>query len=223
MQKIEKMMSPRMIMIAGEVEPCECVFDTGSDHAFIPIYLVKNEICEKAIASDINRGPMDVAFKNIKKFGLVGQVAVSLCYGIENASGCDCIVVAGMGGQLIVDILERHGGIAKKASQLILQPMNAPEKLRKYLWDNGYSIYRENLCSEKHKVYNVICTRHTGVNTEHKEYELHSSRYLVEIGHGLLAGYLKPKLRRLADMVAGGNDPDGENSRLINELEELVK
>ena len=116
MKNVESMMSPRMKMIADAVGPCNCVFDTGSDHAFIPIYLIQNRICKKAVASDINRGPMDVSFKNIKKYNLIGQIAVSLCYGIENATGCDCIIIAGMGGQLIVDILERHEKIAKAAT-----------------------------------------------------------------------------------------------------------
>jgi len=210
-------------MIADSVKPCKCVYDTGSDHAFIPIYLMQNDICKKAIAADINRGPMDVAFKNIKKFDLIGQIALALCYGIENAAGCDCIIVAGMGGQLIVDILERHHSLAKDASQLVLQPMNAPEKIRKYLWDNGYNIYYENLCSEKHKVYNVICARYAGEKKPYEEFELHSSEYLVKTNHNLLKLYLEPKLRRLGDMVSGANDPNQKNSRLIEKLEALVK
>lgn len=210
-------------MIAQAVEQCDCVYDTGSDHAFIPIYLMQKGICNKAVAADINRGPLNVAFKNIGKFGLTGQVAISHCYGIENAAGCDCLIVAGMGGQLIADILDRHNEIASAAGQLVLQPMNAPEKTRKYLWDNGYSIYFENLCTEKHKVYNVICARYNGKKHQYYDYELHSSQYLVKTGHGLLKQYLAPKLKRLGDMVAGGNDFNNSNSKLIKDLEALVK
>ncbi len=210
-------------MIADAVKPCKCVYDTGSDHAFIPIYLMQNNICEKAIASDLNRGPLDVSFKNIRKFGLTGQIALALCYGIENAGGCDCIIVAGMGGQLIVDILDRHRKTAQNTSQLVLQPMNAPEKTREYLWNNGYTIYFENLCSEKHKVYNVICAWYTGENRPYEEYELHSSEYLVSTNHSLLKQYLKPKLKRLGDMVSGGSNQVLKNSGLIEKLEALVK
>jgi tRNA (adenine22-N1)-methyltransferase len=223
MKNVESMMSPRMKMIADAVDQCRCVFDTGSDHAFIPIYLIQNGICEKAVASDINRGPMDVSFKNIKKYNLIGRIAVSLCYGIENASGCDCIIIAGMGGQLIADILQRHDKIAKDADQLILQPMNAPEKLRKYLWDNGYEIKSENLCSEKHKVYNVICAGYNGVNTAYGEVDLHASKYLVSNGNPLLSKYLSTKIKRLSDMVNGGNDPGTINSELLSKLKELIE
>ncbi len=216
-------MSERMLMIADSVQNCTSIFDTGSDHAFIPIYLIGKNICKLAVASDIRNGPIKVAEKNIRKFDLEDKISLSLCDGIANAAGTDCIIITGMGGQLIADILKREVKIAKKASQLILQPMNAPEKLRRYLWDNGFSIYFENLCREKHKVYNVICAKYTGENHIYKEYELHASEYLVAKEHPLLERYLKTKLKRLDDMVKGGNNPELKNSKLISKLKELVK
>jgi len=223
MSNIEKFMSPRMIMIAESIEPCIRVFDTGSDHAFIPIFLIQNKICKLAVASDVRIGPVNVAKKNISKFNMEKKISTSLCDGIENARDFDCIVIAGMGGQLICDILDREQDIAKSAEQLVLQPMNAPEKLRKYLWDNGFSIYSENLCSEKNKVYNVICVRYTGKSTEYTKTELHASKCLVSKRHTLLSEYLKPKIKRLSDMVNGGNDPELTNSKLLSEIKELVK
>lgn len=216
-------MSPRMMMIAKEVKPCLKVYDTGTDHAFIPIYLIQNEVCKSAVASDVRIGPVRVAQKNISKFNAEEKVSTSLCDGIQNAKGCDCIIIAGMGGQLICDILSREKEIAKTAGQLILQPMNAPEKLRKYLWDNGFVIDSENLCREKHKVYNVMCAGFTGFEAQYSEVDLHASKYLVEMKHPLLNGYLKPKIKRLSDMLSGGNDPGSQNSRLLSEIEELVK
>lgn len=223
MRSVEKMMSPRMLMIAQAVEPCKKIFDTGTDHAFVPIYLIEHEICESAVASDVRIGPVRVAEKNIAKFNAGEKISTSLCDGIKNAKGCDCIIVAGMGGQLICDILARETVIAQEAEQLVLQPMNAPEKLRKYLWDSGFVINSENLCREKHKVYNVICAGFTGEKTQYEEVDLHASKYLVNTNHPLLKGYLKPKIKRLSDMLGGGNDPGSQNSRLLTEIEELVK
>ena len=223
MKNIEKHMSERMLMIADSIQNCNSIFDTGSDHAFIPIYLIGKNICQMAVASDVRSGPIKVAEKNIRKYGLEDKISLSLCDGITNAERSDCIIIAGMGGQLIADILKREKKIAKNTTQLILQPMNAPEKLRQYLWDNGFSIYFENLCREKHKVYNVICARYTGENHIYNEYELHASEYLVTKEHPLLEWYLKTKLKRLDDMVKGGNNPELKNSKLISELKELVK
>ena len=223
MKNVMSMMSPRMMMIVESVKTCSRVFDTGSDHAFIPIFLIQNNICKTAVASDVRIGPVNVAKKNIKKFNLENRISTSLCDGIENAVGFDCIIVAGMGGQLICDILDREQIIAKVTEQLILQPMNAPEKLRKYLWDNGFSIHSENLCSEKNKVYNVICARYTDETTDYTETELHASKYLIEERHILLSDYLKPKMKRLSQMVKGGNNPEFKNSKLLSEIKELMK
>ena len=208
-------------MVAHAVEPCGSVFDTGSDHAFVPVYLVMNGTCRTAVASDVKDGPLRVSGRNIRRFGLSEEIKVEKGYGIENAGGHDCIVIAGMGGQLIRDILERNPSIAEEAGQLVLQPMNAPEKLRKYLWDSGYGIYYESLCSEKHKVYNVICARYMGLAEKYENWQLHSSKYLVEHRHPLIPGYLAPKLRRLRDMRDGMADPSEALSALIHKLEEL--
>lgn len=223
MLQIEKYMSNRMGMICDSVKECGSVYDTGSDHAFVPIYLIGKGICKKAIASDIRIGPIIVAEKNIKKFGMDNEISTSNCDGIANAGGFECIIIAGMGSQLIVDILEKESKIARNAEQLILQPMNAPEKLREYLWENGFSIYSENLCREKHKVYNVICARYTGLLRKYSEFELHASELLVKEKHPLIAEYLKPKIRRLKDMIKGGNNPENKISSLLEELEDLLK
>ena len=223
MKNVISMMSPRMMMIVKSIKPCSKVFDTGTDHAFIPIYLIQNNICETAVASDVKIGPVNVAKKNIKKFEMEDSIATSLCDGIENAVGFDCIVIAGMGGQLICDILDREIDIARSSDQLILQAMNAPEKLRKYLWKNGFSIQYENLCSEKNKVYNVICARYIGESTEYTETELHVSKYLLEVKHTLLHEYLQPKIKRLNDMISGGNNFGSRNSKLLLKIKELMK
>ncbi|MBN2558350.1 MAG: SAM-dependent methyltransferase [Clostridia bacterium] len=215
-------MSGRMLMVAKCVKECDCVFDAGSDHAFIPIYLVQRGICRRAVASDIRSGPAGVAQRNIGKYGLADRITASIGDGIENAAGCGCLIIAGMGGQLIKDILERSPGIARKSAQIILQPMNAPEKVRKYLWDNGYSIYSEDLCREKNKVYNVICARHTGESYDYEEFELHASAYLTKTGHPLLGGYLRPKLRRLRAMEKGQGPHGGNLKELIVKLEEIA-
>jgi tRNA (adenine22-N1)-methyltransferase len=221
MEKIEKLMSPRMLMIAQAVNSCKKVFDTGSDHAFIPIYLVLKGICGSAVASDVKEGPIKVSARNIRRFKLENRISVEKGDGIENAAGYDSIIIAGMGGQLICDIISRSSDIAKKAVQLILQPMNAPEKLRKYLWDNGYRIIDENLCSEKHKVYNVICAEYTGKQETYEKWQLHTSKNLVEKKHILLSGYLEPKLRRLYDMRNGISNGSEELNDLIKKLEEI--
>jgi len=210
------------MMVARAVDFCESVFDTGSDHAFVPIYLIQNGICKSAVASDVREGPLKVSIRNIKKYDLTDSITIKKGDGIENAAGFDCIIIAGMGGQLISDLIEKNKDIAKNTKQLVLQPMNAPEKLRKYLWDEGFSIVDENLCSEKHRVYNVMCAEYTGKAEEYYEWQLHSSKQLLKNKNSLLPGYLAPKLKRLHAMQKGLGYKDENFNELIAKLEEII-
>jgi tRNA (adenine22-N1)-methyltransferase len=100
--------------------------------------------------------------------------------------------------------------------------MNASEKVRRLLWDGGYTIYFEDLCSEKGKVYNVICARYEGKPGSYGEHELHSSAYLVENRHPLLKDFISKKLRRLKAMYRGGGESDNGLAEIIENLEGLI-
>jgi len=222
----------RLKLIASKVEPCNTVADIGTDHAYIPIFLVSNCICKKAIASDVKAGPIEIARKNICESGLGNLIETRVGNGLEPIKDeeADTIIIAGMGGLLIRDILERGLSKAKNADKLILQPMNAIEALRKWLYDNGFSILDEELTDEGEKIYNVIVANWRGTQIKVKEINYHIGERLIEKRDPLLRKYLTKRIGQLDKIIYELRNSREENSGvrggyiwLRNEFSELLK
>ena len=148
----------RLKMIADMIPIGSKVCDIGTDHAYLPIYLIKKDICRKVIACDLTIGPVEVAKKNVEQHKLESNIEVRLGNGLEPLllDEVDVIVIAGMGGILIKEILMHNIDKTFKAKRIILQPMKDAEKLRKYLYLNGFDILDEGIAVEGEKIYNVI-------------------------------------------------------------------
>lgn len=149
------------------VDPGVRLADVGSDHAYLPIYLCAKGITPQAIASDINAGPVESAVNHINEYGMADKVhavrADGLC-GIDEFYP-DCITVLGMGGELIVSILDCAGWIKLRKVSLVLQPMTHAELLYKFLLNNGFSIEDEKICrtgERDDRIYRLIKARYTG-------------------------------------------------------------
>ncbi len=154
----------RLLACAGLVRKNSVVADIGSDHAYLPIYLVKNNICERAIASDINEGPVKRAKMNIAISGLTQKICALKADGLDEASAYmpDDIVIAGMGGELISKIIDNSEYVKNGNIRLILQPMTMCEVLRAYLAEKGFKIVDEKFCRAENKCYQVICAEYDG-------------------------------------------------------------
>ncbi|NJD04175.1 MAG: SAM-dependent methyltransferase, partial [Ruminiclostridium sp.] len=148
----------RLGAIAEKIPQCGTLADVGTDHAYIPIFAVKNSMCRKAIAADVKSGPVGIAARNIKRYGYEKRIETRLGYGLEpiTEAESDVIVIAGMGGILIREIIEKSIEKAQIARVLILQPMNMAEVLRKWLNENGFEIFDETLAEESDKIYNIL-------------------------------------------------------------------
>ncbi len=139
--------------------PCEkTVADIGCDHAFVSIYLVSQKFFDKAIAMDVKKGPLLIAEKNIELYGVSDKVVTRLSDGFDKLDVCeaDTAVMAGMGGELMVDILRRGSLHTNNGISLVLQPQSEPEKVRKYILDIGYKITDEIMLIDEEKYYVVI-------------------------------------------------------------------
>lgn len=132
-------------MVSGKGIAC----DVGTDHAYLPIHLVKSGICSKALACDINKGPLEYAWKNIAVEGLGEQISTILTDGLSgvNPDGISDIIIAGMGAETIIHIIDKVEWI-KKGVNLILQPMSRHHLLREYLYNNGFMIGEERAVAE---------------------------------------------------------------------------
>lgn len=166
-------LSKRLLGVTSLVDSGDIVFDVGSDHALVPIYLVKENIAIKAYASDINVGPYNSALKNIKKHNLEGRVIALKSDGISNISeDVNSVVIAGMGGKLIVDILDQDKTKLEGIKSLILAPNIATNTVREWLMNNKFMIEKELIIEEDSKFYEVIKALRVKENVSYTEEEL---------------------------------------------------
>jgi len=154
-------LSPRLQMAADMVRKGVRIADIGTDHAYIPVYLVQNGICPGGIAADLRESPLANARATVNACGLTAEVALRLSDGLDEiAPGeADDIILAGMGGTLIADLVKRTLWLRDHSKHLILQPMTHAEDVRAYLCENGYEILYENACFEAHRCYIAMCAR----------------------------------------------------------------
>ena len=120
--------------------------DVGTDHGYVPIALVQGNIIPKAIAVDINKGPLERANEHIRANGLTEQITTRLSNGLEaiHDGEVDSIVIAGMGGELVIHILTAGETVCRSAKELILQPQSEVSKVREYVRNTGYKIVDED-------------------------------------------------------------------------------
>lgn len=151
-------LSKRLEAVAGLIKRDGALADVGTDHGYIPIAMVLRGHAEKAIAMDLRTGPLERAREHITAYGLEDRIETRLSDGVsalaENEA--DSIVVAGMGGELVIHILETGKAVCKSAKELILQPQSEIDEVRKYLRENGYQIADEDMVEEEQKYYPMM-------------------------------------------------------------------
>ncbi len=152
-------LSKRLEIVAGFVSPGVTLLDVGSDHAYLPIALMKSGRIAAAIAGEVVEGPYQSACQNVQKEGLSQQIQVRLASGLKALSpedGVDEIVIAGMGGRLIASILDTDPDRLEGVQTLILQPNNREYELRAWLEEHGYQVTAEAILEEAGKIYEIV-------------------------------------------------------------------
>ena len=148
-------LSPRLRACCNFITPGHRVADVGTDHGYLGIWLLKQGICPSVIASDIGEGPLSAARANAQRFGVEGQMAFCLSDGVQNVPrDFDTLVIAGMGAQTMIHILESAPWLAGRT--LVLQPQNKAHMLRAWLSRNGWHIPREQLVRDGRFIYAVM-------------------------------------------------------------------
>jgi len=162
------MLDPRLRLAADFVREGSRVADIGTDHAHLPIALVQEGRCPSAIASDIRQGPVANARRNVDEAGLGDVISVRLGNGLQTVSPdeTDDILILGMGGETIAAILDDAPWVRSPHYRLILQPMTRAEKLRAYLFENGFALHPETVTCVGGHWYTVLCAEYSGVRTE---------------------------------------------------------
>lgn len=211
-------LSRRLLSVAGEVTRGNRLADIGTDHGYIPIYLIQQGIVPSALAMDVNQGPLDRAKVNIKEAGLEDKIGTRLSNGLEKLSPleADSIVIAGMGGALMEDILTRGKNVISEGKELILQPQSEIFKVRHFLHDNGYAIVKEIILKEDGKYYFIIKAL-PGEQHFSEEYFYEYGEYLLKSGDGLMKEYLKGEIDKLKNILESLKKNDSEASRVRRE------
>lgn len=159
----------RLAAVASLVRPGKCVADVGTDHGYLVCNLVGNGICPSAIASDCREKPLDKAREAVYAYGLKDRVTFLLCDGLLGyfPGSAQDIVIAGMGGETIWEILSACPWIRDPAVHLVLQPMTKQDVLRAALCEHGFAIECERAVAEGNFVYTVLSCFYTGEKRPH--------------------------------------------------------
>ncbi|MEK5184515.1 tRNA (adenine(22)-N(1))-methyltransferase [Solibacillus sp. FSL W7-1324] len=152
-------LSKRLETVASFVPTGAIVADIGSDHAYLPCYLVHKGIAARAVAGEVVKGPYESAVKQVRTEGLTDKITVRMADGlaaVEESDEITAVTIAGMGGPLIVSILEKHPEALKTVTRLILQPNIHAKAIREWAMVNGWAIQDEVILEEDGKIYEVL-------------------------------------------------------------------
>lgn len=227
-------LSLRLDMIVKHMNKCESIADIGTDHGYIPIYAVKNNIVEKAIASDINKGPIEKARINVAMEGLKDKIQCRLGGGLSTLKQgeVEAVVIAGMGGNLIRDILLEDIEKVKYYKYLILQPAQNPEVLREFLYNDNFEIIDEDICYEDNKYYELFkvkYSRNKGTMSQEEEIFYEISPIMLKKDYIIVKEFIMDKilkyeniLKYIKDDTPSAIERKEEIKKKIKRLKEMV-
>jgi len=222
-------LSNRLLAVASFVTDGNVLADVGTDHGYIPIYLLQEKRIPRAIAMDINAGPLQRAKEHIDLYGLNNYIETRLSDGVAalTPGEVDTVLVAGMGGGLVMHILEEGKEVCRQAKELILQPQSELERVRAYLWLNGYVILGEDMVLEDDKFYPMMRVAYqNAVDTECAENLLFCryGKHLLEQKHAVLKEYLEREERLYAGILGNLSQSAGseKTKERMAEVEEVL-
>ena len=193
--------------------------DIGTDHAYLPLWLCLNGTCPSAVAADINPEPLARGQAAIKAFNAEKLVSAQLSDGLENIAEneADDFVLAGMGGELIANILDNCSYAKNSDKHFILQPMTKSEALIKYLFDNGFEILKQDCCIAGGKCYTVLLAHYCGKKHEYTETELYCAK-LQPIENTTHRLFIEKHIARLEKQAKG----DARYAEIADKLREML-
>lgn len=203
------MLTTRLNCIIGYVNSTVAA-DIGTDHGYVATELIKNGRAKRVIASDIRQGPLDAARENIKKNKMEDKIETRLGSGLSvlKTNEVDTAVIAGMGGELICQIIKDDIEIARSLT-LLLQPMNSQYELRQFLIENGFTIKKEDIECEGERVYNILIVENGKQEPFSKDIFYHIPEYLKDNGNfNMLFNKKKREFKKIIKGLENSNNCD---------------
>lgn len=222
-------LSERLKLCAEMITCDKNIADIGTDHAYIPIWLALNGKIKSALACDIKKGPLENASKNIEKYSLSNIIETRLSDGLLNikANEVDEIIIAGMGGNIISNILSRCPWDNKKSKTFILQPMKYEERIREFLAENGYIIEKEKATICSGKVYTAMKVTYSGKLQKIESYEKYIGKLSENYSYPAAQAYIKKQIKNLKNHLKGAKTENLESlqdyySEIIEKLQSFL-
>ena len=217
-------LSERLNTVVSMVKPCRAIADVGTDHGYVPVFLVRAKTVEQAVAMDVRKGPLSRAREHVREAGLSGQIELRLSDGLEKlvpgeVSGA---VIAGMGGMLMLKILEEGLDTANSMEQLILSPQSDLKLVRRWLEGHGFYLEEERLVLEEGKFYTVM--RAVKGKEALTEEEAAYGPRLLENREPLLGKFLEKEKEKRRRVLEALRKEEGQNAaKRREELEKELK
>lgn len=221
--------SKRLEAVADMVTSGCRLVDVGTDHGYIPIFLMKAGRIPSAIAGDVNRGPLQKAVEHIREYALEDRIETRLSDGLQamQPGEADSIIIAGMGGPLTVRILKEGKLVADAAKELILQPQSDIRQVRKYLEEEKWQIVREEMVMEDGKYYPMMQAVPAAAHVTLQKMSDQQLRYgplLIERRHPVLKEFLlrERSLNERILKALAGQSKEGSQERRREVIQELA-
>ncbi|MBT9173381.1 MAG: tRNA (adenine(22)-N(1))-methyltransferase [Syntrophomonadaceae bacterium] len=225
-------LTPRLAALAELVPAGSVVADIGTDHAYLPVYLVQERSCRRVVASDISPGPLAQARETVTAFNCLHKIDLRLGEGLQVLhadDGIDTVVIAGLGGRKIAALLDEGRDKLQWVSRLLLQPAQDAAALRLYLAGHGFALLQEALVLEGRRLYEIILAG-PGREEETDPFRLAVGPRLLEGRPPLLPRLLREKMRRLKSVrnslqkarYDSGREKIREVEQELSRLEEVL-
>lgn len=220
----ETLLSQRLLAVANYVPAGSRLLDVGSDHAYLPLYLLEQGQISHAIAGEVVVGPYQAALKNAQNSPFAAQLEVRLADGLaafEPSDQIDCITICGMGGRLIADILDNGRAKLSSVTRLVLQPNNREDELRQWLTQAGFEILAEEILEENDKIYEILVVEHG--QQELNDKDLRFGSYLRQEKSAVFVKKWERELNTLEKAFANIPDHHGETRSAMSQKIQAIK
>ena len=220
------MLETRLAHLAAMVDENTRLADTGTDHAYLPIDLVKSGKTQFAIASDVAKGPLDNAKTDILEAGLSNQIQTRLGSGLETIKPEDkieTVVIAGMGGKLMTDLLEAAKEKDELYPTLILEPNIGEPGVRKWLMEHNYQIIQEEIIDTAGHIYELIKAILTDKMHQLSDKEILFGPFLLKEKNSVFIKKWTNQLAYQKQLLVNLNKAKNKDMTRISEVEQRIK
>lgn len=227
-------LSNRLLHIAAQVQPADTLADVGCDHGYLPIYLIRNGCIRRAVAMDVGEGPLQRAAAHIAEEQLENYIQTRLSNGLERLQPgeADAVVIAGMGGNLIMDILSRGEAVVRTLGQLVIEPQSELAGVRRFLREQNYCVAQEDLVLEDGKFYPILrilpkrasddAAYAQSCGLELSITDAYGCQLLMQ-RHPVLAKYLQKEHAQCEQILRGLPDAQTGGARIAQRRDELYQ